>query len=114
MYGTFSVVGYSIAGETSQQTAEREMMEEIGFHKSLTNAKPNLTVNVANGFFDFYLINENINIDCLKLQYNELEKIKWASKEEILELIDKKEFMPHEKNIIEQCFIFCTALNDNR
>lgn len=110
----FSVGGCSIAGETSQQTAEREMMEEIGYHKNLTDAKPNFTVNVAKGFFDFYLINENINIDCLNLQYNEIEKVKWASKEEILELIDKKEFMPHEKNIIEQCFKFYTVFNDNR
>ena len=90
------------------------MVEEIGYHKNLTDAKPNFTVNVAKGFFDFYLINENININSLKLQYNEIEKVKWAPKEEILELIDKKEFMPHEKNIIEQCFEFCNALNDNK
>lgn len=41
----FSVGGCSIAGETSQQTAEREMMEEIGYCKSFIDMKPNFSIN---------------------------------------------------------------------
>lgn len=100
----FSVGGCSIAGETSQQTAEREMMEEIGHKRNLADAKPNFSVSIAHGFFDFYLLNENIKIDCLNLQYNEVEQVKWASEDEVFELLDKKEFVPHEINLIEQCF----------
>ena len=110
----FSVGGCSIAGETSQQTAEREMMEEIGYKRCFKDDKPNFSVNVSNGFFDFYLIKENININCLNFQYKEIEQIKWASEDEIIELLGKKEFVPHEINIIEQCFRVKIDLNADK
>jgi isopentenyldiphosphate isomerase len=100
----FSVGGCAIAGETSQQTAEREMMEEIGYKRDLTDIKPNFSFNVSNGFFDVYLIDKNINIECLTLQYKEIEQVKWASKDEILELLDNRQFIPHKKSLIEKCF----------
>lgn len=100
----FSVGGCALTGETSQQTAEREMIEEIGYNRSFAGAKPDFSININNGFFDFYIINENINIECLKLQYKEIEQVKWTTKDEIFDLLDKNEFIPYEKNIIEQCF----------
>lgn len=100
----FSVGGGAVAGETSKETAEREMMEEIGHKRNLTNIKPSFSFSVSNGFFDLYLIEENINIECLTLQYKEIEQVKWASKDEIFELLDKGHFMPHEKSLIEKCF----------
>ena len=102
----FSVGGCAIAGESSQQTAEREMMEEIGHNRSFTDVEPNFSINVSNGFFDFYIIDENINIEYLNLAFKEIEQVKWASKDEIFELLDKNEFIPYEKNLIEQCFRF--------
>ncbi|MDF2543753.1 MAG: hydrolase [Herbinix sp.] len=100
----FSVGGCSVAGETSQQTAEREMNEEIGYKRNLANIQPNFSSNVMKGFFDFYLIDESINIECLTLQSIEIEQVKWASKDEIHELLDKRQFMPHDKSLIEKCF----------
>jgi isopentenyldiphosphate isomerase len=107
----FSVGGCSIAGETSQQTAEREMMEEIGYKGDFTDIKPDFSINVSNGFFDFYLINVNIDIDRLNLQYKEIEQVKWSSKDEIFELLDKKEFVPHEVDIIKKCFQINLVIN---
>lgn len=110
----FSVGGCSIAGETSQQTAEREMMDKIGYYRSFTGTKPDFSTNVSNGFFDFYLIYENISIESLKLQYKEIEQVKWASMEEVFALLNNKEFMPHEIDLIKRCFHTNYTMNDNK
>jgi isopentenyldiphosphate isomerase len=49
-----TVGGSAISGETSQQAAEREVKEEIGYPLDLQNRRPSLTVNFDHGFDDFY------------------------------------------------------------
>jgi isopentenyldiphosphate isomerase len=106
----FSVGGCAIVGESSQQTAEREMMEELGHSRSFTNIEPKFTINVSNGFYEFNIVNENINFEDLNLAMKEIEQVKWASKDEIFELLDKNEFIPYEKSLIEQCFRFNSTI----
>jgi isopentenyldiphosphate isomerase len=96
--------GHAVAGETSQQAAQRELAEEIGLKLDFTDKRPNLTVNFDLGFDDYYLIDAEPDIDKLALQYEEVQRVKWASKEEILALIDSGEFIPYYKNLIELLF----------
>ena len=46
----------------------------------------------------------DINIDALKLQEEEIECVKWASKDEIIDLIYKKQFAKCSEGLIN--FIF--------
>ena len=99
-----TVGGSAIKGDTSQMAAERELMEELGIKISLQNIRPHLTINFNNGFDDIYLIQKDIDIADLILQYEEVQRVKWASKEEIFSMIDSGEFIPYYQSLIQLLF----------
>lgn len=99
-----TVGGSAISGDTSQVAAEREVYEEIGYTLLLDGIRPSLTINFDRGFDDIYLIKQDIDISKLNLQYEEVQAVKWASKEEILSMIDKETFIPYHKSLIELLF----------
>lgn len=99
-----TVGGSATTGENSFQAAERELFEEIGYKVDLSKERPFLTINFNDGFDDYYLIEEDINIDDLKLQYEEVKCVKWASKKEVLNLLNTGEFIPYYASLIEMLF----------
>ena len=100
-----TVGGSAISGDTSQSAAEREVYEEIGYKISLDGIRPSLTINFDEGFDDMYLIKQDIDISKLSLQYEEVKKVKGASKEEILYMIDEEIFIPYHKSLIDLLFV---------
>jgi isopentenyldiphosphate isomerase len=96
--------GSAIKGDTSQTAAERELFEEIGLKIDLRNIRPHLTINFNNGFDDIYLIEKDFDINQLSLQYEEVQKVKWASITEILAMIDNGEFIPYHRSLIQVLF----------
>lgn len=102
--------GSVIEGETSSIGIRRELSEELGIDINFEDIRPSLTINFPNGFDDFYLINRSVNISNLKLQYEEVKSVKWASKEEIFNLIDDDLFLPYNKDFINLLFL----LKDNK
>ena len=100
-----TVGGSAISGDTSQLAAEREVYEEIGYKLSLDEIRPALTINFQEGFDDIYLIQKDIEISNLCLQYEEVKAVKWASKEEILSMINEETFIPYHKSLIELLFV---------
>lgn len=99
-----TVGGSAVSGDCSQSAAEREVFEEIGYKINLKDKRPSLTINFEVGFDDIYIIKEDVDIDKLKLQYEEVQNIMWADKNEILSMIDRKEFIPYHKSFIELLF----------
>ncbi|OAA90418.1 NUDIX hydrolase [Clostridium ljungdahlii] len=99
-----TVGGSAIEGDTSQMAAERELMEELGIKINLQHIRPHLTINFDNGFDDVYLIQKDIDIVDLTLQYEEVKCAKWASKEEIFSMIDSGEFIPYYQSLIQLFF----------
>lgn len=99
-----TVGGSAIAGDTSQTAAERELFEEIGLQMDLSYQRPHLSINFENGFDDCYLIESDIDIKDLVLQFEEVQSAKWASKDEIIELLDRREFIPYYASFIELLF----------
>ena len=68
--------GHSLTGETSQQSAAREMQEELGLNYDFTDIRPYFTVNFKNGFDDFYFLKaEEIDMSTLKLQEEEVQAV---------------------------------------
>ena len=99
-----TVGGSATKGDTSQSAAERELFEEIGLKLDLQNVRPHITINFINGFDDFYLIEEDVDMNELSLQYEEVQNVKWASKEEICRMIDNGEFIPYYPSLIQLLF----------
>ncbi|HWL27243.1 MAG TPA: NUDIX domain-containing protein [Ureibacillus sp.] len=103
-YWDITVGGSAVAGDSSQDAAQRELEEEIGLKLDLQHVRPHITLHFERGFDDIYLIEKDVDIHTLKLQYEEVQDVRWASKEEILEMIKTGEFIPYFESIIEFLF----------
>lgn len=99
-----SIGGSALAGENSQTAAERETLEELGIKLELQGIRPRYTINFDHGFDDIYIIQKDIKIEDLQLQYDEVRDAKWASKEEILKMLKVGEFLPYYPGFIEWLF----------
>lgn len=99
-----TVGGSAIQNETSQMAIERELFEELGIQHDFTSIRPHLTINFNQGFDDIYLLKKEADIHDLNLQYEEVKQVKWASKEEILSLIEKGQFIPYYPYLIHLLF----------
>ncbi|MEK0317632.1 NUDIX hydrolase [Cohnella sp. 56] len=99
-----TVGGSATTGDTSQKAAERELFEEIGYVFDFSQVRPHLTINFGVGFDDYYLIEADVEIDKLKLQYDEVQQVKWATKDEIIQMLEDGVFIPYYKNLIGLLF----------
>ena len=99
-----TVGGSATMGDSSQDAAEREVFEEIGLKLNLQKVRPYLTVNFDKGFDDFYLIERDVDIATLTLQESEVQRVKWATIEEIFAMLDTGEFIPYYKSLIQLLF----------
>lgn len=90
-----TVGGSALSGESSIEAAERETFEELGNKIDLSNERPFFTVNFDTGFDDYYLVERELAIKDLNLQYEEVQSVKWASKDEIVSLIQEGRFIDY-------------------
>ncbi|HCW53126.1 MAG TPA: NUDIX hydrolase [Clostridium sp.] len=100
----FTVGGSALAGESSAEAAEREVFEEIGYSVDLHNTRPYFTINFKNGFDDFYLIHADVNLNDLKLQYEEVQNVKYADRDEIIAMINDGCFIPYYRSFVDLLF----------
>lgn len=99
-----TVGGSATEGDSSQSAAERELFEEIGLRLDLKHIRPHMTINFKYGFDDIYLVEEDVDITGLSLQYEEVQNVKWASKEEIFSMIESGEFISYYPSLIQLLF----------
>lgn len=99
-----SVGGGVDAGEDSRQGAEREFREELGIPLDLSGLRPSVTVNFDGGFDDFYILTKDLELDDLTLQKEEVRDVRWASREEILDMLEEGTFIPYPRSFLEFLF----------
>ena len=99
-----SVGGSAVAGDDSRSAAERETREELGLEIDLKDERPTMTIYWEHGFDDYYVLTRNVDLNTLTLQPEEVQTVRWAEKEEILQMIDDRTFIPYEKSLIELLF----------
>lgn len=97
-----SVAGSAILGDTSEKAAIRETKEELGIDLDMSKSELLFTVEFSRGFDDIWLVRQNVDINDLKLQYEEVADAKWVVESEIRESISKGEFIAHD--YIEKIF----------
>ena len=99
-----TVGGSAIAGDDSQSAAERETREELGLEIDLSEVRPSLTLHWEHGFDDYYLLTQEVDLSTLHLQYEEVQAVRWADRDEIMQMIDDGRFIPYEKGLIDLLF----------
>ena len=56
------------------------------------------------GFDDVFLIEKDVDIEDLTLQKDEVKDIKWASRDEIIKMIEDDEFIPYYISYVNMLF----------
>jgi isopentenyldiphosphate isomerase/GNAT superfamily N-acetyltransferase len=97
-----SAAGSAVMGDDSEQAAIREVKEEIGIDLDIEKGERIFTVRFSQGFDDIWLVRQNVGIEELKLQEEEVAEARWASEEEIKEMVKNGEFIPF--NYFDQLF----------
>ena len=100
----FSAGGSAVQGDTNRDAAERETYEELGLQLDLTNRRPHFTINFEDGYDDFFIVHQDINIEKLSFPTEEVQEVKWVTKYELLDMIKEGLFIPYRNSLIE--FIF--------
>ncbi|NLO84641.1 MAG: NUDIX domain-containing protein [Clostridiales bacterium] len=99
-----TIGGSVVRGETSQMGAHRELLEEIGYDYNFEGVRPHITLNFVRGFDDVYLIQQDLDPAALTLQYEEVQRVKWATREEIQQMIIEKTFIHYHPPLIDLFF----------
>ncbi|WP_445678177.1 GNAT family N-acetyltransferase [Psychrobacillus sp. FSL W7-1493] len=97
-----AAAGSVLTGETSEMAAVRETKEELGIDINMEQAEVLFTVKFLRGFDDNYLIKQNVEKEDLKLQYEEVADAKWATIQEIKEMVKRGEFIAY--HILDNVF----------
>ena len=94
--GKWSQTGGAVAeGETPLQGALRECKEELGLDIPKKEIELIFSFKREYDFVDVWLVRKNIDIKKLKLQEEEVEEVKWVSKEELEKMIKNNETTPN-------------------
>ncbi len=99
-----SVGGSVVCGENSEMAMKRETAEELGLELDIDDFRPTITIHFSCGFDDIYIVEKDIDIDSLNLQSEEVVEVKWASKAEVLELLENEQFVPYKSSLINLIF----------
>ncbi|MCR5322473.1 MAG: NUDIX domain-containing protein [Lachnospiraceae bacterium] len=85
--------GGTLAGETTIRSAVRELFEETGIKADESDLRLIATYAHKNYFMDIFVLHKDVSTEELTLQPEETIDAKWASKEEIEQMIANGEFV---------------------
>lgn len=98
--------GHPVSGESSLEGIVTEVQEELGqiIHQNeLTLFK---TIMTEDDFVDLYYMKKEIDINDIVLQKEEVEDIKWSTREEIESLIKENKFSKSHEEFYRYCLEF--------
>ena len=99
-----SAAGGVSAGETTRTSAQREVAEELGLSIHLEGIRPLCTVNFSTGFDDYYILRQDVDLTSLRLQEEEVSAVRWATRQQVLDLVRRDEFVPYSENFLGYLF----------
>ena len=82
--------GHVLTNETSDIALERELKEELNIENINYDKIDTIKFSYNKFIFNVFYSEDNIDINKLKFQVDEVIKVNWFTKEEILQLIEDK------------------------
>ena len=90
--GTWENSGGAVqAGETSRQAIARELREETGIRAEEAEFELIDSGRDGNTHFDYYCLKRSVPLEDIVLQKGETDAVKWASFEEVQDMIRRRE-----------------------
>jgi len=100
----YSIGGHVEAGETPEMGATRELKEELNVDYDFSNHPPHFTINFEKGFDDFFILEKAVDLSKVVLQFEEVQAVKWATKEEINQMIKDGTFINYKDGLTDLLF----------
>ena len=97
-----STGGHIDSGETPLNTIKREVLEELGVNIDKDNIVEYGAILHDKTIIFLYYIKKNIDINKVKLQREEVDYVKYMSKNEISELIKNNEMLKSHGNMFKE------------
>ena len=97
-----STGGHIDSGETPLNTIKREVLEELGVNIDKDNIVEYGAILHDKTIIFLYYIKKNIDISKVKLQREEVDYVKYMSKNEISELIKNNEMLKSHGNMFKE------------
>lgn len=101
-----STGGHPKSGESSRKGIRTEVLEELGVDIDENEFEFVTTLFRGPGFFDIYYVKKDIDIKDIVVQDNEVEKVKWATVNEIDHMIENGEFQKTHTLAYKECIKF--------
>ena len=98
--------GSTLKGETTWETAQREVFEELAINYDFSKERAKFTINSENMFDDYFIIKLDVDIKDVVLQEEEVADAKWATKEEIIKLMESGEFVKFSIELLNFIYSF--------
>lgn len=90
-----AAAGCATTGDSSKQAIIRETKEELGIDLEIDEIEILFRIKFSFGFDDIWFVKQNIDIDDLKLQYEEVADAKWVNENEIKQMVQNGEFIEY-------------------
>jgi isopentenyldiphosphate isomerase len=99
-----TVGGAVVSGEDTRLGIERELEEELGIIESFKDARPYLTIHSTRCICDVYILVRDVDLESLVFQPTEVSAARYATLDEITELIKEGKFLPYRESYIRMLF----------
>lgn len=91
--GKWAITGGSaLAGEDAVSAAHRELFEELGINSEPDELKLLTTYKGRNDIVYVYVLNRSIPLSEIKMQYSEVQAVKWVSSGELKKMVEARSF----------------------
>ena len=109
-----STGGHVIMGENSLQAILREVSEEIGLLLKENEIEMVFTKKTYDCFVDIYYAKKDVDVKKLKLQKEEVDKVKWASIDEVEDMKRNGEFLESHYDCLKECMYFLEKVEEEK
>jgi 8-oxo-dGTP diphosphatase len=95
--------GHPKTGETSLDGIVTEIKEELGVDVEKDNLALFKTIKTEDDFVDLYYIKHDIDLNNITMQEEEVDNVKWFSKNQISNLIEENKLLPPHIDFYYNC-----------
>jgi 8-oxo-dGTP diphosphatase len=88
--------GAAVSGETSMQSALREVEEELGIKPVEHNMVFISRIKKTNWFTDLWVLEQEMQLENIVMQKEEVCDVRWVTKQEIYSMVTDKEFVAYD------------------
>ena len=99
-----TAAGSVTAGEDAHTGAHRELYEELGLDRDFSGMRPSHVIFYQDGFGCYFFLTEEPQLDSLVLQEEEVAAVRYATLDEVIELLRTERFIPYHESFLRFLF----------